>query len=300
MVINDFNGQTVRIGGVGSGFSVRSPKNGLFFQRGDSGSLVVDSAGGAARGLMFAGDFTNGGLSYGCQLSAIMEQLQLETPCTGSLNAAFMRALRRRQLFTTVAILDSVRLTANIAKFRARHLKAAASTSVGGALEHMFQSLGSELAEGLTLDEDFAGLIDLAFGDWLIQPTVFDMLEYQLPDDFSERLGRAFERFRHLNPNVSGYEWLLPPSMAAAAPRCATSWRGVRPGRGARSIPGRRRRLALQTLSARYLLRQCLLRDHTIARHGEGSQEMLSALEVLFPGASRECRASPRCGRMFP
>ena len=210
MVITDFNGQTVRIGGVGSGFSVRSPKNGLFFQRGDSGSLVVDSAGGAARGLMFAGDFTNGGLSYGCQLSAIMEQLQLETPCTGSLNAAFMRALRRRQLFTTVAILDSVRLTANIAKFRARHLKAAASTSVGGALEHMFQSLGSELAEGLTLDEDFAGLIDLAFGDWLIQPTVFDMLEYQLPDDFSERLGRAFERFRHLNPNVSGYEWLLP------------------------------------------------------------------------------------------
>jgi len=54
-----------------------------------------------------------------------------------------MRALRRRQLFTTVAILDSVRLTANIAKFRARHLKAAASTSVGGALEHMFQSLAS-------------------------------------------------------------------------------------------------------------------------------------------------------------
>ena len=152
--------------------------------------------------------------------------------------------LRRRQLFTTVAILDSVRLTANIAKFRARHLKAAASTSVGGALEHMFQSLGSELAEGLTLDEDFAGLIDLAFGDWLIQPTVFDMLEYQLPDDFSERLGRAFERFRQLNPSASGYEWLLPAFHGCGGTKSATSWRGARPGRGARSIPGRRRKLA--------------------------------------------------------
>jgi hypothetical protein len=39
---------------------------------------------------------------------------------------------------------------------------------------------------------------------------VFDMLEYQLPDDFAARLGRAFERFRSLNPNASGYEWLAP------------------------------------------------------------------------------------------
>ena len=37
VVITDFNGQTVRLGGVGSGFSVQSPKDGLFFQRGDSG-----------------------------------------------------------------------------------------------------------------------------------------------------------------------------------------------------------------------------------------------------------------------
>jgi len=210
VVITDVNGQRVRIGGVGSGFSVRSPKDSLFFQRGDSGSLVVDSTGGAARGLMFAGDFMNGGLSYGCQLSAIMEQLQLETPCTGSLNAAFMRALRRRRLFSTVATLDTVRLTANITKFRARYLKAGARGSVAGAIEYMFQALGSELAEGLTLDEDFAGLIDIAIGDWLVQPTVFDMLEYQVPDDFHERLGRAFERFRQLNPDASGHEWLVP------------------------------------------------------------------------------------------
>ena len=52
--------------------------------------------------------------------------------------------------------------------------------------------------------------MDLAFGDWLVQPTVFHMLEYQVPDDFAERLGRAFERFRQLNPEASGHEWLVP------------------------------------------------------------------------------------------
>lgn len=245
VVVTDFNGQSVRLGGVGSGFSVRSPAGALFFQRGDSGSLVVDSTGGAARGLMFAGDFMNGGISYGCQLSAIMEELQLETPCTGSLNAAFMRALRRRRLFSTMATRDTVPFGANIAKFRARYLKEGAKGTVAGALEHMFQVLGSELAEGLTLDEDFAGLMDLAFGDWLVQPTVFDMLEYKAPDDFDKRLGRAFERFRELNPEASGYEWVVPAFKGCGGTKMREILRGQLPGRRARNSGCRRRELAV-------------------------------------------------------
>ena len=214
VVITDFNGQTVRLGGVGSGFSVQSPKDGLFFQRGDSGSLVVDSDGGAARGLMFGGDFMTGGLSYGCELTAIMEALQLETPCTGALNEMFMRALRRRRLLSSVAELDSGKLSAilasNFARFRSRYLKHGDHGSVAGSLEQMFQVLAHELSEDLHLDDDFGGLMDIALGDWLLQPTVFDLLEYRLPDDFAELLDRAFARFRELHPDATGYEWVVP------------------------------------------------------------------------------------------
>ena len=213
VVITDFNGQRIRIGGVGSGFSVQSPKDQLFFQRGDSGSLVVDTDGGAARGLMFAGDFLQGGISYGCQLSAIMEALQLETPCTGSLNALFMRALRRRMLLSTIGMVDlslTAQLSDNIKKFRSRYLQRGAKGSVAGGLEHMFQVLASELSESLHLDDDFAGLMDRALGDWLVQPTVYDMLEFRLPDDFGKNLSRAFGRFHELHPETNGYEWLAP------------------------------------------------------------------------------------------
>ena len=58
----------------------------------------------------------------------------------------------------------------------------------------MFQAFASDFAEDLALDDDFAGLIDLAIGDWLVQPTVFDLLEYQLPDDFGSRLGVVSEQ----------------------------------------------------------------------------------------------------------
>lgn len=213
VVLTDSNGQTVRIGGPGSGFSVQSAEGELFFQRGDSGSLVVDAERGAARGLMFGGDFLAGGISYGCQLSAIMEELQLETPCTGSLNAMFMRVLRRRWLLSSLgkpSLTVADALSKNLKKFRFKYLQSDVAGGVAGGLEQMFQSLASELSESLALDEDFAGLMDLALGDWLVQPTVFDLLEYRLPDDFAERLGRAFDRFHALHPKTTGYEWVVP------------------------------------------------------------------------------------------
>ena len=173
-------------------------------------SLVVDAEGGAARGLMFGGDFMKGGLSFGCQLSAIMEELQLETPCTGSLNATFMRALRRRRLLGTIGDVDTTFAGAaskSLAKFRHKQLKHGVAGSVGRAIEAMFQALAPELSEGLAFDEDFAGLIDHALGDWLVQPTVYDMLDYELPEDIECRLDRAFARFREIHPEAQGYAW---------------------------------------------------------------------------------------------
>jgi hypothetical protein len=210
IILDDSNGDRVRIGGPGSGFSVRSSADQSFFLRGDSGSLVVDADGGAARGLMFGGDFKAGGLSYGCQLNAIMEELELETPCTGSMDAMFMAALRRRRLLSRVNVTLVGSLSKNLRKFRFRYLQAAAEGTVGKALEHAFQALASELAEGLALDDDFAGLMDRALGDLITQPTVFDMLEYQLPEDFGERLGCAFNRLHELNPESTGFEWIAP------------------------------------------------------------------------------------------
>ena len=71
----------------------------------------------------------------------------------------------------------------------------------------MFQALAPELSEGLAFDEDFAGLIDHALGDWLVQPTVYDMLEYELPEDIECRLDGAFARFREIHPEAQGYAW---------------------------------------------------------------------------------------------
>jgi hypothetical protein len=210
-VMRDFNGDRVRIGGAGNVFSIQSPPDAAFALQGDSGSLVVDSAGAAARGLVFSGDMMNGGLAYASDLITAMEALELETPCTGSLDAMFMRALRRRQMMSELAVPGtsvSDVLDKTVTKFRAAYFKEAPEGTVGAALERMFQDLAHELAEALALDEDFAGLMDLALGDWLVQPTVFDMLEYQLPNDLGSRLARAFDRLREVNPDARGYEWV--------------------------------------------------------------------------------------------
>lgn len=237
VVITDFNGQKARIGGPGSGFSVRSAPDDLFFQRGDSGSLVVDADGGAARGLMFAGDFSNAGVSWGCQLSAIMEELQLETPCTGSLNEAFRRALLRRRLMRSIAFVDAPlisTLEANLSRFRVRYLTRSADGTSGAELERILRHLSYELSEGLHSDDDFAGLMDAAIGDWLVQPTVYDLLEYRLPDDFEQRLGSALERLREVHPDAEGLDRLLEPfagaggmSMREALARSASAARAA-------------------------------------------------------------------------
>lgn len=180
---------------------------------GDSGSLVVDSALGSARGLYFAGDKTVSGWSYACELSAIFEMLQIETPCMGGLHSAIRRALARRPSAIVSLQVEGHSLlgdmTSKVDKFRYRYMKNNADGQVAGALEATFQVLAVELAEAVNEDEDFAGLLDEAFGDWLVLPTLFDMLEYRLPDDFDQRVLKAFDHLSHQRPEVKRHaSWM--------------------------------------------------------------------------------------------
>jgi hypothetical protein len=207
------NGQRFKIGGVDSGFAIRR-LGGVFSARGDSGSLVVDKDLGAARGVVFGGDSTQSGWSYACELGAILTALQLETPCTGSLHSMIQRAVRRRITGASTSFEGRSAFSYMVGKmdrFRGKYLPETPDGRVAGALGAMFQALAVDLAEAINEDEDFAGVLDEAFGDWLIQPTIYDMLEYRLPDDFGQRVLGAFERLEARRPEVKSHtSWLRP------------------------------------------------------------------------------------------
>jgi hypothetical protein len=207
-------GQKVRIGGPDSGFAVKTSSGNLFAQVGDSGALIIDADGGAARGMLFGGEALGPfQWCYACELNAVFQELQLETPCTGGFHVMIRRAIFRRftQAWTEVeghgqGLVDEMIRKSD--RFRDMYLPAVDNGRVSGALGIMLRSLATDLAEQVHGDEDFAGLLDDAFGDWLVCPTMYDMLEYRLPDDFALRVSKAFERFRERCPGATGYEWL--------------------------------------------------------------------------------------------
>jgi hypothetical protein len=207
------NGDRHRIGGDGTVFSIRSPERLISAMPGDSGSLVVDADGGAARGLVFASDSVSGGITWACELGTVMSLLELDTPCTGGLNALIRRSVFRRladrwALSQELAVAGGSRNALvsehieTVARFRDRHLPSQPDGSIGGAIGAALQRLAYPLAHIINHDEDAAGLFDRAFGEWLVQPTVFDMLEYRFPDQFAACASAAFRRMRDLHPNA--------------------------------------------------------------------------------------------------
>ncbi|MFT3953290.1 MAG: hypothetical protein QM722_02440 [Piscinibacter sp.] len=206
VILKASNGDRIRIGGGSSVFSIRAPERFIGAWPGDSGSLVVDAAHGSARGLVFGGDGLSGGLTYACELGAVMQELQLETACTGELSALVRRSVFRRLTTAWAAAehgTDGGARHANalveamvekVDRFRDRHLADAQDGRVAGAFGTMLHQLASELAEGAHDDEDFAGLLDQAFGDWLVLPTVYDMLEYRIPEQLGPTAIAAFRR----------------------------------------------------------------------------------------------------------
>ncbi len=221
-ITEDVTGAKVRFGGVDSTFTIRAPADAAFAQGGDSGSLVIDAEGGAVRGLLFSSDQQPGGLSNASDLKAVMEELGLETPCTGGLAGMIRRAIYRRRAFEfAVAEPHSFSTTGTGKKnaFVAEAVKRVDRFPDGfldgghgrfsGVIGETLNLLAVDLAEAVYADEDVAGLLDAAFGDWLVEPTVYDMLEYRLPGAFGTRVIEALERL----PEGSGTEvlrWLRP------------------------------------------------------------------------------------------
>ena len=222
------NGDLVRIGGDDAVFSIRSPERLISAMPGDSGSLVVDAAGGAARGLVFASDSQSGGLTWACELGTVMQLLEVDTPCTGGLRAAIRRAVFRR--FTPAwasahialegghrnRLVDEVVTT--VGRFRKLYLSAEPDGTLGSAIGVALQRLGPDLAGMLNNNEDAAGLFDRAFGEWFVQPTVFDMLEYRFPEDTPERMSAAFGCLRDTCSAREDLE-LLTTAFSSAARR---------------------------------------------------------------------------------
>ena len=125
-------------------------------------------------------------------------------------------------------------LITNVDRFRDRHLPTTPDGSTGSMIGSALARLAPDLAAAITTDEDAAGLFDRAFGEWLIQPTVFDMLEYRFPQSVGEHAQGAFRRVRercHASPDLD----LLERTFAHAAGRSMRELLGHREPREARA-----------------------------------------------------------------
>ena len=205
VIVKASNGDRHRVGpGV---FSIRSPERLISAMPGDSGSLVVDAQGGAARGLVFASDEQTGGVTWACELGLIMSILELDTACNGPLNKLIRRAVLVRLADRWAVAQESDagggarnafvgELITTMDRFRSSHLAPRPDGSTGAAIGAALARLGPDLAAALTCDEDAQGLFDRAFGDWLVQPTVFNLLEYRFPRDIAATSSAAFQRLR--------------------------------------------------------------------------------------------------------
>jgi hypothetical protein len=209
VIVRASNGNRFKIGGSDSVFSIRSREREISAMPGDSGSLVVDANGGASRGLVFASDSISGGLTWACELGAVMTTLELDTPCTGALNALIRRSVFRRLGDRWALAQERARaggasnaLVAEqletMKRFRRGYLSTRAEGTAGNAVGAALHRLAPALATAIAKDEDAAGLLERAFGEWLIQPTVFGLLEYRFSEEASAAMPAAFERLQCL------------------------------------------------------------------------------------------------------
>ena len=217
ITITGSKGDLRKIGGEDCVFSIRSREREICAMPGDSGSLVVDSDGGASRGLVFASNGQSGGITWACELGTVMSLLELDTPCTGSLNALIRRSVfvRLADRWALAQELAGAGGTSNslvaeqletMRRFRHGYLGTEAEGTAGQAVGAALRRLAPALATAITNDEDAAGLLERAFGGWLVQPTVFDLLEYRFSDEASDTISAAFGRLQRLGADTSDLE----------------------------------------------------------------------------------------------
>lgn len=218
VIISDSNGQRLRIGGTDSVFSIKRI-GGNFALPGDSGAVVIDSELGSARGMVFGGDTAVSGFTYACDLDAVISALRLQTACTGGLHSLVNRAILRRRPEAWALSQASGRgivqeMTRKADRFRNLYLPSVTADDEGGALGGTLRLLVPDMAEALYDDEDFIGLVDEAIGDWLVLPTIYDMLEYHVPDDFGSRVLKAVERLKERQPKANTLAPLIEPILS--------------------------------------------------------------------------------------
>lgn len=200
-----------RAGVGGTLFAIRSDPGEVTAMPGDSGSLVVDDAGAATRGLVCLTDGQDGGITYACDILDVMKEMEIDTACNGGIRRLVIFSILKR--FPTLSMADRERLIyENFRKFsgfRADYLSPNGEGTLSGVLGALLEGEpGQAIAESMLTDDEFAGLLPRAIGTWLIEPTVFDMLEYVLPDHFVPDLLAAFTRLGCVQPGAIDTSWL--------------------------------------------------------------------------------------------
>ncbi|MBT2546600.1 hypothetical protein J7E99_39610 [Streptomyces sp. ISL-44] len=191
----------------GTGFVIQFNSDSVSSLRGDSGSLVVDADGKASRGLLFAGTGLKGGYSYACDIIDVMYCCDITTPLTGAMYLAVSNAVDVE--FAGIAnrhdlVDDHVD---KFERFRVGYILPGEGI-LSGAFELLLQGeRGAAIADSLLVDDDFAGLVNRAIGPWVIQPNIFEMLDYRIPAGFTGNLLAAFARLNHIRPGTVDLSW---------------------------------------------------------------------------------------------
>ncbi|MFB7178027.1 hypothetical protein ACFCYI_10020 [Streptomyces sp. NPDC056257] len=201
-VLHSIGDKLLKVGN-GNLFSIRSDPEEHPAQHGDSGSLVLDSA--ATRGLLCGSDYTLGGLTYANNILDVMSALEIDAACNGG---------RRRMVrMAIIAHLMDIKLieehVGKFDRFRAEYLSQDSEGNLASALGALLNDgTGQAIAGAILADEEFSGLLNRAIGTWLVRPTIFDMLEYQIPENFTPDLLAAFSRLNAMKPDVIDMRWL--------------------------------------------------------------------------------------------
>lgn len=179
---NNHAGKRFKAGVGGTLFAIRSDPGEATAMPGDSGSLVVDSVGQATRGLVCLTDGLDGGVTWACDILDVMNAIEIDTACNGGINLLVSAAVMK-ELVSSIAererlVDEHIR---KFARFRADYLSSNSDGGLSSALGALLEEeSGQTIAEALLTDDDFVGLLNRAIGAWLVQPTVFEMLEYRL------------------------------------------------------------------------------------------------------------------------
>ncbi|MGV9277766.1 hypothetical protein [Streptomyces griseosporeus] len=191
----------------GTGFVIQHTSDSVPSLQGDSGTLVIDANGTASRGLIFASTLHKGGVTLAGDIIDVMYCCDITTSLNGAMYLVVSNAVDVE--FAGIAgrhdlVDDHVD---KLERFRAGYIRSGdgrLSDAVGLLLQG---ECGAVIADSLLVDDDFAGLVNRSIGPWVIQPNIFEMLDYRIPEGFTGNLLAAFARLNHIRPGAVDLSW---------------------------------------------------------------------------------------------